>query len=250
MVKYRKYPVSFAAGLIFVFLSFIVLINCTQKETPVSESAAENAEEDIFTRDLLNILKGDPYLRKLIDKENSLDEDYEPHDLVDLTSGSSEIVSNRMLRKDAFESLTEIKRAASEEGLTLSALSAYRSYFYQGRVYTNLVITMGKEEASRVSARPGHSQHQLGFAVDFNDLDNDLAQTKEGMWLAANASRFGWSLSYPEGYEEITGYTWESWHYRYVGRELAEFINNYFDGIQQHALQFIHEWENAGALKK
>jgi D-alanyl-D-alanine carboxypeptidase len=60
-----------------------------------------------------------------------------------------------------------------------------------------------------------------------------------------NAARFGWSLSFPEGYEDVNGYDWESWHYRYVGPELAAFIDAYFGGIQQYALQFIHEWENA-----
>jgi D-alanyl-D-alanine carboxypeptidase len=79
--------------------------------------------------------------------------------------------------------------------------------------------------------------------VDFWPIDDSFAQTVAGQWVLKNAGRFGWSISFPEGYEEATGYRWESWHYRYVDRELAWFINTYFNGIQQYALQFIHAWE-------
>jgi D-alanyl-D-alanine carboxypeptidase len=109
-------------------------------------------------------------------------------------------------------------------------------------VYERNVKEMGQQAADRESARPGHSQHQLGLVIDFGSITDAFARTPEGIWLSANASRFGWSLSYPEGYEDVTGYRWESWHYRYVGRELAEFIDNYFNGIQQYALRFIHEF--------
>ena len=202
------------------------------------------AESGDFIQDLYSILEGDPYLRILVDKKTPLSLDYEPQDLVDLRSGSYDMVSGHMLRSAAAEGLEEMAAAAREEGLTKIVLSAFRSYFYQSRVYTDYVMTMGQPEADKISARPGHSQHQLGVTVDFNALDNELAQTPEGIWLAANASRFGWSLSYPCGYEEATGYNWESWHYRYVGKELSAFIDKYFDGIQQYALLFIHEWEN------
>jgi D-alanyl-D-alanine carboxypeptidase len=110
------------------------------------------------------------------------------------------------------------------------------------QVYERNVKEMGQQAADRESARPGHSQHQLGLVIDFGSITDAFARTPEGIWLSVNASRFGWSLSYPEGYEDVTGYRWESWHYRYVGRELAEFIDNYFNGIQQYALRFIHEF--------
>jgi len=88
----------------------------------------------------------------------------------------------------------------------------------------------------------------LGLIVDFYPVDNVFAKSAEGVWVKANASKFGWSISFPDGYEQLTGYSWESWHYRYVGRELAEFIDKYFDGIQQNALAFIHDWEKKRAL--
>jgi len=209
----------------------------------ISGNILENmSKNNSFILDLYRILQLDPYLYTLVDKNNYLDAEYEPQDLVDVTTGIEGITANRMLRREAYDSVMEIKNAARQAGLVLNVLSAYRSYFYQGRVYTNNVIMMGQEEADRYSARPGSSQHQLGLAVDFNSLENDFARTREGMWLTSNAYRFGWSLSYPDSYEEITGYAWESWHYRYVGRELAQFINVYFYGVQQYALRFIHEW--------
>jgi D-alanyl-D-alanine carboxypeptidase len=210
-------------------------------QAKIHESTTTDPE---FIIELLNILQGDPYMRILVDKQNVLDPDYVPDDLVQLTEKTYRINRNdMMLRSGAEASLIEMAGAARAEGLTLLASSAYRSYQYQEQVYARNVRSMGQEEADKVSARPGHSQHQLGLVIDFGSITDEFADTKEGKWLSANASRFGWSLSYPKGYEEITGYSWESWHYRYVGRDLASFINNYFDGIQQYALKFIHEWE-------
>jgi D-alanyl-D-alanine carboxypeptidase len=198
-----------------------------------------------FILDLLACLEADPALRRLVDKSHALPDGYEPEDLTELAGGSYHI--NRrglMLRSVAAASLARMAAAAQEDGAILLAASAYRSYDYQVEVYARNVAAEGREEADRVSARPGYSQHQTGLALDFGPIDNSFAGTPGGRWVFNNAARFGWSLSFPEGYEEITGYDWESWHYRYVGPELAAFINAYFDGIQQYALQFIHEWEN------
>jgi len=107
---------------------------------------------------------------------------------------------------------------------------------------------MGQQAADRESARPGHSQHQLGLVVDFYPIDDSFSASPASAWLQKNAALFGWSLSFPEGYEDLTGYRWESWHYRYLGQDLTAFTDKYFDGIQQYALQFILAWlatENA-----
>jgi len=197
-----------------------------------------------FVSEIAAILQTDPYLWKLVDKKNDLGEFYAPGDLVELKSGS--YLVNRtglMLRKAAADSLEEMAAASKKEGVTLTASSAYRSYSYQVQVYERIVREMGKEEADRESARPGFSQHQLGLVVDFGSISDAFTGTKEEVWLTQNAWRYGWSISFPEGMEEVTGYRWESWHYRYVGKELAKFINNYFEGIQQYALQFLKEWK-------
>jgi D-alanyl-D-alanine carboxypeptidase len=235
--------------LLTVNLQFMSLFSCAANKVNVIDEPIQNIIEqeetekieeiDIFQRDLLSALEGDPYLWRLVDKNNSLGV-YAPHDLVVLDSVSYEsFIPGIKLRAEAAASLDEMAVAARQSGVRLTIFSAYRSYYYQANVYSNNVDSLADME----SARPGHSQHQLGFAVDFGHISNTFAQTAEGSWLAANASKFGWSLSYPEGYENITGYIGESWHYRYVGKSLAEFIDKYFDGIQQNALVFIHEWE-------
>jgi D-alanyl-D-alanine carboxypeptidase len=197
-----------------------------------------------FILDLLAAMEGDPYLRRLVDKQHALPGDYAPDDLAELAGGSYAV--NReglLLRRTAAEALEAMAAAARAEGITLTASSAYRSYAYQVEVYGRNVRELGQEAADRESARPGHSQHQLGLVVDFGSIDDSFAETRAGRWIVANGSRFGWSLSFPRGYEALTGYRWESWHYRYLGPELCYFIDAYFDGIQQYALRFLHEWE-------
>jgi D-alanyl-D-alanine carboxypeptidase len=203
-------------------------------------------EGPAFILDLLAVLEGEPYLRILVDKRHPLPEGYEPEDLVELTGPSyRQDRPGLRLRRTAAAALEEMAAAAKAEGISLRIASAYRSASYQEEVYARNVREMGKEAADRESAPPGHSQHQLALVVDLGPIDDSFADTAAGRWVAANAGRFGWSLSFPPGCEELTGYRWESWHYRYVGRELSSFIETYFGGIQQYALAFIHEWEAA-----
>jgi D-alanyl-D-alanine carboxypeptidase len=205
---------------------------------------AAAVEGPSFILDLLTVLDGDPGLRRLVDKAHPLPPDYAPEDLVELTETSYRL--NRpglLLRRAAADSLEEMAAAAAAEGVTLLVSSTYRSYAYQEAVYQRNVQEMGQAAADRESARPGYSQHQTGLVVDFGSIDDSFADTPAGRWLPVHGSRFGWSLSFPSGYESATGYRWESWHYRYVGRELCAFIDTYFDGIQQYALAFINEWE-------
>ncbi|MDR2109831.1 MAG: M15 family metallopeptidase, partial [Spirochaetaceae bacterium] len=200
-------------------------------------------EGPAFILDLLAAMEGDPYFWILVDKRHPLPGGYEPGDLVELAGGSYAV--NRrglLLRRAAAEALELMAAAARAEGITLTASSAYRSYAYQAEVYARNVRELGREAADRESARPGHSQHQLGLVVDFGSITDAFAETRPGRWILANGSRFGWSISFPQGYEALTGYRWESWHYRYLGPELCYFIDTYFDGIQQYGLRFLHEW--------
>ena len=219
-----------------------------KSQMPLDISAAildgmgREVQASVFIIELLSILRLDNYLWLLVDKENPLGGGYEPDDLVVLGSNLYTSRQGIMLRRAAAESLEEMAAAAKSENITLTASSTYRSFTYQADVYARNVRSMGQAAADRVSARPGYSQHQLGLVIDFGSITNDFARTPEGIWLARNASRFGWSLSYPEGMEDLTGYSWESWHYRYVGKETARFIDTYFAGIQQYALRFLHEW--------
>jgi D-alanyl-D-alanine carboxypeptidase len=206
-------------------------------------------EGPLFILDLLSVLEGDPYRWMLVDKGHALPEAYEPDDLVELQGPSYRV--NRpglLLRRPAAEALAEMTAAARAEGVDLLASSTYRSYGYQTEVYARNVRESGQETADRESARPGHSQHQLGLVVDFGSIDDSFADTPAGRWMLVNAGRFGWSLSFPQGYEALTVYRWESWHYSDVGRDLAAFIDAYFGGIQQYALRFLHEWVRSNAV--
>jgi D-alanyl-D-alanine carboxypeptidase len=206
------------------------------------EAAA--AESPAFILDLLSCLEGDPFLRRLVDKRHALPPGYDPDDLEELHPGSYELGRpGLMLRRAAAQSLEAMSAAARVDGAPLTVSSTYRSYAYQVEVYNRVVREMGQAAADRESAPPGRSQHQTGLVVDFGSIDDSFAATKAGRWMAEHSSRFGWSLSFPDGYEPVTGYRWESWHYRYVGEDLSAFIDTWFDGIQQYALQFIHAWE-------
>ncbi|MDP2721049.1 MAG: M15 family metallopeptidase [bacterium] len=187
--------------------------------------------------------KGDEIL-VLINKNIRLPETYEPGDLVSIDGLVKTTHSGLLLRAEAAKALGSITKAAKDEGVNLIVLSAYRSFWSQQATFSSWVGSAGLAAAETFSARPGHSQHQLGTAVDFTaesvnlGLTENFTQSKEGAWLSQNASKFGFVLSYPEGKEAITGYTYEPWHWRYIGVEntqrmtqsgliLEEFLQRY-----------------------
>jgi D-alanyl-D-alanine carboxypeptidase len=137
--------------------------------------------------------------------------------------------------------LLAMNEAARQAGLELVHSSAYRSYEYQAEVYQRNIDALGKERADRESAQPGKSQHQLGTAIDFGSITDAFADTPEGRWLAEHAWEFGFSLSYPDGYEDVTGYRYESWHFRHISRIGTRLERDFFIGIQQYFLSFIDE---------
>ncbi len=169
------------------------------------------------------ITDGD-YLLALVTKETALKSDYEPTDLLPVP-GYMYPARELWLREEALRQLETLWQSAAADGVTLTIISAYRSYEYQQTLFQNYANSYGAEAANRFSARPGQSEHQLGTTVDFGGTDVDLkpafAGTAQGMWLAANAYKFGFAMSYPEGAESVTGYIFEPWHYRYIGKEKA-----------------------------
>jgi D-alanyl-D-alanine carboxypeptidase len=185
-------------------------------------------------------MAADPELLLLVDKKSGLMDDFIPHGLAGLDgTGLSLSKKGLSLRKPVLEALLSMDKSARSEGISLVVSSTYRSYAYQTEVFARNVAQMGESEASRVSARAGHSQHQLGTAIDFGSIDNSFANTKAGLWLETNAARFGFSQSYPRGMEPVTGYLWESWHYRYIGLDAVALQKEYFGGIQQYLMEFL-----------
>lgn len=117
-----------------------------------------------------------------------------------------------------------MKAAAQEDGIKLKIISGYRPYRQQDSTYHNYAARDGKEAADRYSARPGHSEHQTGLAMDLNSLSSGFGDTEAGKWIAAHCAEYGFILRYPQGKEEETGYMYEPWHIRYLNVELAKAI--------------------------
>jgi D-alanyl-D-alanine carboxypeptidase len=168
-------------------------------------------------------------VRVLVDRTHSLSPDYVPKDLVPLqdyrvpTLGSDVL----RLRREAAENLGHLVDDAEADGEELVVASAYRSYEEQQLSHERLMSVFGAD-ADGMSAAPGHSQHQLGTAIDFTNAAAGyqvwmpFAQTSAYSWLEHHAWEYGFVLAYPRGKEEQTGYLWEPWHYRYVGVEDAK----------------------------
>ena len=156
----------------------------------------------------------------LVNKYNFLKSDYEPIDLEEISDKFNKGNNNR-LRKEArvnFESMCE---DASKDGINIYSSSAYRTYNSQVVIYDYNLRVKGKENADRVSARPGYSEHQSGLCVDVNVISKDFANTLEYDWLVNNSYKYGFILRYPKDKERLTGYSFEPWHYRFVGKDVA-----------------------------
>ena len=226
------------------------------------EVSIEKADYDSFLSDLEDVLldeknnsRDDISLYYLIDKTHYAGDgdgsDYVPKTLVPLKNCRSYVVNKDglSLRKEAADALVVMGDAARADGVTLSVSSSYRSYTYQKNLFQHWVDVDGLAEAERESARAGTSQHQLGVAVDFGSVSNDFAYTKQGKWMYSNASKYGWSLSFPQDHEDVTGFRWESWHFRYIGAKACALQKNWFYDIQQYMIEFIDEWKKTESYK-
>jgi zinc D-Ala-D-Ala carboxypeptidase len=174
----------------------------------------------------------------LVDHSHSLPSDYVPKDLVPLRDKDVSTLGSEALRREAAEYLGRLMAGAAADGEKLAVASAYRSYEEQRHSYESLTGVLGVD-AGRLSARPGHSQHQLGTAVDFTNaaagykLGVPFARTSASRWLGHHAWEYGFVLAYPRGEEERTGYRWEPWHYRYVGVQDAKKIEDSGQSLQE-----------------
>ena len=182
----------------------------------------------------------------LIDRTHTVPEDYEPEDLVTLVKNDSYPINKTgmKIREPVEAALRVMADAARADGLSLLVSSAFRTYDYQKMLYERNIQQMGKEAADRESAPPGTSQHHLGTAIDFGSIEDSYAETKPGKWLTAHAAEYGFSLSFPEGYEPVTGYRWECWHYRYLGKPAVDFQKKWFRDVQQYMMEFINCYKN------
>ena len=145
--------------------------------------------------------------------------------------------------------LRKMAAAARDAGAAIAVQSAYRSYQGQVTTFAGWVAQSNEEQARKVSARPGHSEHQLGTALDLRSADDttppwsldDFATTPAGAWLHDHAWEYGFVMSYPRGEADETCYAYEPWHYRYVGREVAAAIHDSGETPRRYL------WETYGA---
>lgn len=170
---------------------------------------------------------GDPandWATIVVDANLALPSDFAPPDLVDAAEAGFD--TGDQIRQIIVEDLDALRVAAEDNGTPLGLVSAYRSYSYQEGLYNRAVEREGEAEAQQGTARPGHSEHQLGTVVDLleagsQDLTQEFAATPAGRWLADNAHTFGFVISYPDMPTSRTCYEYEPWHLRYVGRDAA-----------------------------
>ena len=176
----------------------------------------------------------------LVNKYIYLPEDYIPDKLTTISKEFSS--STKGLTYEAKEAFEKMAKSAKEQGYTIRAISAYRSYEYQKNLYDNYVKQDGVELADTYSARPGFSEHQTGLVVDIDNGKTDFnhfENTEEFKWMQKNAQTFGFILRYPKGKEDITGYDYEAWHYRYVGENIATFMNNNNLTLDEYYARYI-----------
>ena len=177
----------------------------------------------------------------LVNKYYYLKEDYEPDNLEAISRQYA--LSNMRMVNYAKEAFEEMSKSAQKEDLNIIAMSTYRSYNYQVNLYNRYVKQDGKEKADTYSGRPGHSEHQTGLDV-YNKKEDytNFEKTKEYTWMQEHAHEYGFILRFPKGKEEETGYEFESWHYRYVGKEIASYIHENNITLEEYYATKIKDW--------
>ena len=201
-----KNDISMKRGVLFVIAVFIWLLY------------SQGGGSEFFAK----ILRDGDYFLNLVNKQNSLDI-YRPRDLVELSNLAAH---DKYIREVVYEPLKSLIFDARKSGVPIKIISAYRSYERQKNIFA--FWSGVDKDADRFSAEAGHSEHQLGTTLDFGSGDSSLdlkeifGDTAQGKWLAENSWKYGFAMSYPKDKEQITGYIYEPWHFRYIGVGEAE----------------------------
>lgn len=245
--KKRQLRILFLIGVLIVFWIVVILLGRTvysvlqnKEDTTVEQTEVTTKKSSETTKKSSHEVdqSGTPYKNTvevknlddidiLVNKYSRLPSDYEPEDLVTVTSSQEN--GDVYMRKEAAEAFEKLVNASEEEGFILNACSAYRSYEYQYNLYNDGVNNYGKEYADRYWTRPGFSEHQTGLSVDIR-MDNDFSDldavrnNEYYPWLLKNMHKYGFILRYPDDKEDKTKIAPESWHLRYVGKDLATYL--------------------------
>lgn len=228
-----KLPLLLILLLVLVIVGLFIIMNMYEPEEPAVPVVATTTQTTVpeTTKETLPDfdIKDDNLI--LVNKTHTLESDYRPDDLVRISyyiSGRSEEMTS--MRPEAASAFDDLVEDAADDGYTIKATSAFRSYSYQQTLHSYYLKTKGQEWTEQYSAVAGASEHQTGLAVDVSSpsvnfqLQISYGETSEGKWLAKHAHEYGFILRYQKGKEDITGYAYEPWHIRYVGEAAAKVI--------------------------
>ena len=255
----RKYRINwkrFGIFLLLVVLAVVLCVKCVtgfgdrkkpepqEPDITVNENAVDPSEVELRGDEPAtgddDSIRGIPELKDvltyddgnllvLVNKYHGVSPDYEPEGMVpvDLSMAAWDGVQ---IKKEAYDASVEMFNDAAAQGYSFCICSGYRSYEYQQELFENALATQSEEEAHMFSAYPGRSEHHTGLAIDITSesmgwsLSQDFADYPEGKWLDEHCQDYGFILRYQKGKEDITGYQYEPWHFRYVGKEVAKEI--------------------------
>lgn len=196
-----------------------------------------NLDKDFYTNTKETPYKNTNYI--LINKFFYVGKEYVPNNLKKINICTK---GNIYLTKEAQIHFEQMCQDIKKENLNIRAISAYRDYNYQLNLYNKYLVNDAKENVDNYSARPGYSEHQSGLTVDIDNIVtdfNNFESTDEFLWMEKNAYKYGFILRYPKGKENITGYTYEAWHFRYVGKEIAYYIKKHNITFDEYYVRFI-----------
>lgn len=205
--------------VIFLGSGYLLFIKPDQKQSTKSQAPSGGKSRSTSTTSDISkyTIDNQNSIYYIVNKSRALPADFIPRNLVS--------IGGEQLRSDTANALNELFDAARGDGINLKVISGYRSYNYQQMVYGDYVKKDGRTKADTYSARPGHSEHQLGLAADLGsgscDLQICFGDTKAGKWLLNNSYKYGFIIRYGKDQASLTGYQYEPWHVRYVGIDLA-----------------------------
>lgn len=195
-------------GCYYIFLILLILLFYTKDINLFGKKFYKN----------IKIIQNEEDILVLVNKNNKLTKSYVPTSLVKINTKYAH--KEKYLRLEAKEAFERLSKDAYKNKMKIIAVSTYRSFDYQENLFKGYVKDFGKKYALHCSAKPGHSEHQTGLAVDVMGSNGDynlFEEAKEFAWMRENAHKYGFILRYPKGKEKITGFKYEPWHYRYVG---------------------------------
>ena len=246
--RVKKGPILVLFFLVIAIVAVVIVVvlpkkknnntNTNDANTKTETKKVSKEKKDDYTlregEELIDKTKTNMHLTKyqgayyvdgimIVNKSYPLDSSYEP------SEPYKEITSDYLYGPDyldntVMEKFISMKEAAKDAGYELKISSGYRSYKVQVDLYNNYAARDGKEAADTYSARAGYSEHQSGLCFDLNGTNKDFLETPTGAWVNEHAIEYGFILRFPKDKEKYTGYIYESWHYRYVGKNVAKEI--------------------------